>query len=563
MKETIVSRYMIRRYAAISAVMAMTPWLSGQQSNWNVGGSFGTAEFNDPANWTNGVPGSGVTARFNNNASGVITLNSDFSTGELIFANSSGELTFDFGDYTLTGSGRLGIDVTGSSNVVNFIGGKYTFTAFDIGGSSVSSQTVTISGAGTQLTASGNLIVRQSNKSLTISDGAKLVIEGTDSRFGQNPGQDNIMIITGANSAVTFADQFRVGFQSTNSVVQVLDGAKLTAPKLNIGDQKADSVQTKVIVSGSGSQLESSGNIHFRGIGGELLVENGGSASVGTLRLNATTDISNNTVHVKGSASTLSVSGNAEIGYSENTSGATLRISDGATATVDGNVQIGHQSTATNNRLWVENGASLTVKGSNGLLVYYNAELILDEGTITAEKVLISSDNRIVASGNLILGNSPTVNRVAAQGIGSGREVIIGGETKFGVLDVVGSWENAGIDLFMKLGDFSSNQAVAGDNFDQLLLSGTMTSGGTLLVDLESFVASTTVLEIRLIGWNEFSGNPDDFSISFSGFDPNISAPEFRTDGLYIVIPEPRAWMLLPGTILLLGILMRRVSKRQ
>ncbi len=541
-------------------MIAAAPWLSGQ-SNWTVTGEFGTEEFNNGDNWSAGVPGSGVQARFTNNATGVITLDTDLSTGELFFANTSGALSFDFGSNKLTGTGRLGIDAGGSSNVVHFVGGKYDFTAFDIGGTTGDSHTVTISGPSTELTGSGSMIVRYSNKSLTVSDGAKLTMDGNDSRFGQNHGGNNTMTITGTNSSASFANILRLGFQSTNSVIHVLEGGVLNAPQTYIGDQKADSKESKMLISGTGSQLNATNNVMFRGIDGELLIENGGKATAGNFRINATTETSNNTAHVTGSTSELKITGDAYIGYAATSSGATLRISDGGKVNVDGFVQLGISETGTGNLLLVDSGGSLTVNGSNGLILANNGELRLDDGTVTAEKVFFHPGNRLVGSGNLILGNTPAANRVAALGTGSGREIIIGGESDFGLLNVVGSWENSGLDLFMKLGDFSGNQAIAGDNFDQLLLSGNMTSGGTLFIDLENYVASSIAMEILLIGWDQFVGDEGDFAISFSGIDPTVGMPDFRSDGLYIVIPEPSAWAYLPALGLVALLVMRGFRK--
>lgn len=543
----------------VPALCAQTTWIS----------PFG-ADFLDDNNWSDDAPTAGVNAIFDNDVIGIITASGDASFGQLLFAieNSANPLVLDFTGRTLTGSG---IFQAGDESEVEIIGATYS------GYSTLRSQNsaqLTLTGGtynGTgilrvqnsaSLTLTNSAVVNADGDSrmtatstLTVEDGSILNInvDGVDTDDNRWGGSGTTATVTGNGSQINIVhDELRLGLNTHNSTIEVLDGGALSvATHLRIGD--GSGTNNNVLVSGSGSELTVGSNLRFRGSDGELRIEGGANVDIsGSLLMIDQAGASGNLVHVSGADTNLTVGGEISMGGSGST-GNTIHITDNAIVEF-GNFSLGSADTSVNKLLIVSNGAVLQRDGvgANNLNAG-NGEIRLDGGIIDVANIQSNEGALLTGQGTIngrVRGLSSSGALLASPGLGA---------SGFGILNVNGEWDNEFIDITLKLGDLSSGSAIAGDNYDQILAEDFI-SGGSLLIDLTQYLAPETgLVSLRLLGWDDFSGDPGDLSISFSSFDPTLGSPQFMGDGLYLTaIPEPHTWGLIFGMVTAILVFIKR-----
>jgi autotransporter-associated beta strand protein/T5SS/PEP-CTERM-associated repeat protein len=128
------------------------------------------------------------------------------------------------------------------------------------------------------------------NNFMVVSNGGQALVQAAGVLIGETPTSGgNSLIVTGAGSLLAAAtNDLTVGYQgSTNSLV-ISGGAVVSNVDARVSSTK-DAVQNSVLVTGKGSLWKNSGTVHVgsnlttKGIGGSVLVSDGGTLSAAGL----------------------------------------------------------------------------------------------------------------------------------------------------------------------------------------------------------------------------------------------------------------------------------------
>ncbi len=365
------------------------------------------------------------------------------------------------------GSGTLNITNRASANV----------KAADIGGSASTSDTgvgaVTVDGGGYLVI--GELFVgHRGEGTLTVTNGGHL--EAGPTVIGRFPSSSGTVTIDGPGSEALFDDDtFTIGEQGEGTL-EILNGGKVTATEqVWIGAVNPWPIlgHGTITVDGPGSLLQQTNNFLILNVGfagpGTLEIRNGGQVTsrVGRIGNNARPQ-SSGIVTIDGLGS--SWANTSQLIIEGNAGGATLNVTGGGTVS---NTQglIGNTSGTSGEAtvdgmgsLW-SNSVNLTVGSfGNGLLSVTNG------GTVQTPNLIIGANGQLQGDGNIV-GNVQNAG-VVSPGSSPGALQINGNYT-----------QTATGDLIIGL--------ASDTNYDQLLVTGTATLGGTLSVNVAAeFVPS-------------------------------------------------------------------------
>jgi T5SS/PEP-CTERM-associated repeat protein len=269
-----------------------------------------------------------------------------------------------------------------------------------IGVNSGATGTVTVDGAGSSWTDTGNLYVGQTGTGvLTIRNGGA-VSNGSDGHIGANAGATGTVTVTGAGSSWTNAGTLSVGEAGTGTLT-IANGGAVSNTTATIGTN-AGATGT-AMVTGTGSSWTNSGNLSVGQDGtGTLTIAGGGAVSnvVGAIGANAG---STGTVTVTGAGSSWTNSSNFYVG--QNGTG-TLTIADGGA--VSGLVGIIGAALGTT--------GTVTVTGAGSS---WTTSLFMDVGA-SGTGVLTVANGAVVSAASVTLGDlafsAGTLNIGAASG---------------------------------------------------------------------------------------------------------------------------------------------------
>ena len=150
----------------------------------------------------------------------------------------------------------------------NFTSGTSSYDATVVGVSANSTSNVLgVSGAGTQLTNAGNLMVglSGSNNTMEISNGATVVNENGYIGFNANSG-NNTVSVTGSNSTWSNTGFYlSVGAGGSDNSLEISDGGTVSVQNLYLGYNKSSSNNT-VTLTGPDSTLVASGDVAVGGL---------------------------------------------------------------------------------------------------------------------------------------------------------------------------------------------------------------------------------------------------------------------------------------------------------
>jgi T5SS/PEP-CTERM-associated repeat protein len=368
-----------------------------------------------------------------------------------------------------------GTHVTGTATAQCYIG--YTGTAGNHG-------ELTVTGAGSMLSANYIYVGDEGEGNfMTISSGAQ-VSTGTQSYIGWDSSSRGTVFVDGAGSNWSSASLF-VGHYGSGGL-EITNGAQVSALDAIIGDK--DGSSGTVTIDGAGSKLTS-------GEFGPLQIGNSGSATVfvshgGALVHQGGASLGGDgftssigTIIIDGAGSTWT-GGSPEIGN------GTLSITDGGTVSTTGTTDVGFEPFTVASATVDGNGSTWTMTGG------MNLGTNLGRGTVTVRNGGLVSVGSPIAIGALgkITGDGTISGAVTNGG------VVAPGST-IGALHITGSYtQSAAGTLEIELAG-----TTPGTKFDRLVVSGSVTLGGTLNVALlNGFMPAGASFDI--LDWGSLTG---------------------------------------------------------
>ena len=220
------------------------------------------------------------------------------------YGNSSANnsLTVNGTGSTLTATDNIMVGEAGDNNSLTASNGaQVSADAVRLGNqTSSNNNSVTITGAGTDLTVSGtlrSLVVGNygSNNSFTLSSGASFNSTGTGgyTLLGNNAASsNNTVLVTGANTNWESSDKIIIGFLGNNNTFTIADGATVVSkPVVGIDKQNTiigfgNTSNNNLIITGANSSFTSADEMVVGYLGeGAITIANGGNLSAGTIEL--------------------------------------------------------------------------------------------------------------------------------------------------------------------------------------------------------------------------------------------------------------------------------------
>lgn len=199
-----------------------------------------------------------------------------------------------------------------------------------IGYSAGTSGSATVSGAGSTWSNSGDLYLGYNGAAdLTIAEGG--AVSNDIGYLGYNTDASGTVTVTGPGSEWTTSSDIHVGYMGAGSLT-ITNGGVVNNVQSVVGNAIGTGTG-EVIVSGSGSQWNSSSDLYIGGGGtGTLTVSDGGTVSSGQAQI-ALFSGSTGVVTVTGATSSWSSTGDITVGDSGD---GTLTLADGGTVSVSG-----------------------------------------------------------------------------------------------------------------------------------------------------------------------------------------------------------------------------------
>lgn len=209
----------------------------------------------------------------------------------VVTVNGGGEMIVDgAGSRLAAGPGQSIIGQSGSSGATLIVrdGGAASFGQFDVANGVNTTGTVTVTGAGSLLSHSGNAFLgRFGTATLNITDGGRVESNGPIVFVGGQPTMSQgLVTVTGAGSNWTVADRL----DARRGTITVADGGVITAGSAVIGFNSGVGINNPsadLIVTGAGSRFETIGglaitNSSTNGDRGSITIGDGGVVRVGS-----------------------------------------------------------------------------------------------------------------------------------------------------------------------------------------------------------------------------------------------------------------------------------------
>jgi T5SS/PEP-CTERM-associated repeat protein/autotransporter-associated beta strand protein len=429
-------------------------------------------------------------------------------------------------DSRWTNSGSLRVGGAPATNsgwnslVVSNGGGMEVGGTSEIGANVTSSNnSVLVTGAGSSLTSRTDFIVGNAGdgNSMVISNGGTVAVgDGVGNSFiGFNSvAANNSVLVTGANSLLTNADDFYVGYEGEYNSLTISNGGKVAGDGYSAIGFSGFAANNSVLVTGANSLLTNSGYLYvgFNGSGNSLVISNGGSVAVGSFGYVGYADNSaNNSVTVSGTNSSLAVTNGFFVGYGGSSN--SLSISDGASVTVVGTsdndyFSLGETGTSSGNTLTVSGASTLSVNVATNRAY---GIWIADADGSSNNAMVVSSGGKVYSSGSSSVGGySGTGNSALITGAGSlwtNNGVLFLGTTGEGILTVAdgGAFASTSVVVAtdagsigtLNIGRFGTNDA-AGTIAAATIAFGTNATAGTGTINFNQ--SDSTTLSTAISG---------------------------------------------------------------
>ena len=240
------------------------------------------------------------------------------------------------------GLATLLVGSNSSDQSTNFSSGTHDYYNIDIGGNpGDTNNRVSVVNGGTVVDAANNILVGQngSGNSMTVSNGAGVVNLGS-SVIGLNAtASNNSVVVTGTGSTWSSGIALLVGSSGSGNNMTVEAGAGVVSGGSGVAlGYNVGSSGNSLTVDGSGSTLVNSSDlvVGFSGSGNAVVISNGGTLTNGqhsyggVIGFNASS--TNNSVLVTGSGSAWNISGDLTIG---DAGGGTLTVANGGSFSAD------------------------------------------------------------------------------------------------------------------------------------------------------------------------------------------------------------------------------------
>jgi hypothetical protein len=561
-------------------------------------GSSAGGDFNSSANWSDGVPGATSAADlgiFNSstNVDGTVTFSADASHGQTFVQNTSGTISFDVGPYMWTMSSFALVGAAGATDAptMRVIGGKVQSDRILLGGEVTNTRpSIELTGSTTHwhttFTSAGPQIgLGADGSSILVHNGAKLSGAG-QAIVGLTGAKNGRLTVEGVGSSLDFGNYIAAGHtgnastmvNATNNQVEVLNGATAKAANIFMAITALAS-ENSIRVSGVGSTLNLVGTsaaddgresrVGWAADNNVLRIEEGGAVT-GTntflIGRDATSDVGNELIIDNGSLTgtgievrrgKLSITqGTVDLSESYDDAnelykggGILVPLASGA-----GSVEFnsGVISSVNASFATVENGPAFTIGdgGATSATYFMKKDVTGNNATHTFGNGLILASNGVLA------GNGDIVGNVSGS---TGAQINVGASS--GLINAQGDWNNTGLAVELEIGNFTTNPAIGGVGYDLLDVAGAFTHGGSLSIDVSSYVnGSGPLMDLKLVGWSSEVGSATSTAVSFVG-GPTLSY-EFRSDGFYLtniaIVPEPASLALLAVGIVFVGTATRR-----
>ncbi len=487
-------------------------------------------------------------------------------------------------------------------------GGKVSSTGGAIAYGSGSTGNVTVHGANSTWTSSGDLDVGGFGKgTLAITNGAQ--VSSASTYVGSCSGRDGRGSVTvdGTNSTWTNSGRLYVGY-CANGTLAITNGAQVFNTKGSIGDHSGST--GNVTVHGANSTWTNSSELYVGVFGnGTLAITNGGKASNANGYIGSYSG-STGRVTVSGIGSTWMTSNNLYIGGSESIVGVlgTVNVTDGGWLSVGGTLQVWQTGT-----LYV-NGGTLSAgaltgngtihvsgpSGSAGLILGSTVNSTfsgtLADGSTPASLLKVGAGAQTLSGNNTYSGGTTvqagsllaTNTKGSATGLGdvdvqggailggngtigaSGSTVTIQNNGTLapgmspGTLHIAGDLDlEAGAILAFELNDPDSTTLAS----DKLLVAETFSTEPGVLMDLALQNGYTPELgdAWTVVEYANFSGNASDVTVRSTLADPDLSYNLAVVGNSLVlsVVPEPATIATIgSGLLTLAGLWWHRRRRR-
>ncbi|WP_129778135.1 autotransporter-associated beta strand repeat-containing protein [Peristeroidobacter soli] len=283
--------------------------------------------------------------------------------------------------------GTISVEDGAVLNVAGFahLGGAARFTAPNSGGQTI----VTVTGTGSTFNAATLYVGEYNRAELNVLNGGKVVVSGptslgvTYTSSGSSTG-DGTVTVSGAGSQLTTSN-ILVGNSYAGSL-SITNGGVVTATTGSVVIGYGTTATGNALIDGTGSRLTVGTFLNVGSAGsGNLAVRNGGTLQTGTSSsVVGLSSGSSGTLSLSGSGSTWTATGLIEVGRSGT---GLLSISDGAvvTANASGTALLSASTSTSTARVLISNGGRLTLASSLRVGDSGTASFdVVDGGTVQA-----------------------------------------------------------------------------------------------------------------------------------------------------------------------------------
>ncbi|MDH6233181.1 fibronectin-binding autotransporter adhesin [Mesorhizobium soli] len=463
-----------------------TDWTGTQSSDWFTAG-----------NWTNGIPDSNVDATIVTDVNNAVVVDKAGAYAHKVNVGGTGTLTIQNGGAVSSVDGIIGIGLDSTS-------------------------TVTVDGAGSSWTNSGNLFLgMMGDGTLTIQNGG--AVSSVDGLIGMTPLSTGIVTVDGKDSSWTNSGDLHVGIGGTGTLtirnrgaisnatgyigsigsagavtVDGTDSSWTNSGDLYVGfggtgtltiqdggavsNDRGSIYSSTVTVDGVGSSWTNSGDLGVS-YGGRLTIQNGGKVSSGDGAygpISFSGVINGGTVTVDGAGSAWTNSNDLFVGWSD---AGTLTIQNGGKVS-NGSGYIGYLPVSTGSTVTVDGkDSSWSNSGDLNVGFFGTGTLKIENGgTVEADSIVVNAGSLLTGNGTVAVtsGNTVTIKNGGALTPANGTLVVDGNLTlDAGATATIGATAQLTVGGILSQASGSTLNVIVGSN-EPIITADNATLDGTL-----------------------------------------------------------------------------------